>query len=127
MYTNLKGSELIPIRLFFSYSSLKKFRYALFSLQRKCGDYVVIGSNNLNAISGLHRHHEQIRFYAQRSWPADSNFRMNIRLKNLALLETDETTPTLTLAAKAQRLLFLNLIWALEWRFHRINPVPVYA
>jgi len=31
---------------------------------------------------------------------------LNIRLINLALLETDETAPTLTLAAKAQKLLF---------------------
>ena len=37
--------------------------------------------------------------------PKESNFRMNIRLKNLGLLETDETAPTLTLAAKAQKIL----------------------
>ena len=67
--------------------------------------YVVIRSNNLNAISGLHRHHEQTRFYAQRSWPADSNLRINIRLKNLALIETEETAPTPTLAVKAPKIL----------------------
>ena len=66
--------------------------------------YVVIRSNNLNTISGLHRHHEQIRFYAQKSWPADSNFRMNIRLKNVALIETEETAPTPTLVVKAQKI-----------------------
>ena len=60
--------------------------------------------------------------------PKESNFRMNIRLKNLALLETDETAPTLTLAAKAQKILSsLFYFRTLEWRFHGINPVPVYA
>ena len=58
-------------------------------LQRKYREYVVIGSNSVNDISGLHLHHEQKRFYAQKSWPADSDFILNIRLKNLALLETN--------------------------------------
>ena len=65
--------------------------------------YVVIRSNNLNAISGLHRHHEQTRFYAQKSWPADSNLRINILLKNPPLIETEETALTLV---KAQKILF---------------------
>ena len=77
-----------PIK-FFLYSSLKKFLRALFFLQRKYRDYVVIGSNSVNDISGLHRHHEQTRFYAKKSWPADSDFILNIRLNNLALLETN--------------------------------------
>ena len=67
--------------------------------------YVVIRSNNLNAISGLHRHHEQTRFYVQKSWTADSNLRINIRLKNLALIETEETALTPTLVVKAQKIL----------------------
>ena len=104
-----------PINFFYN-SSL---RCALFSLQRKCRDYVVIRSNILNAISGLHRHHEQIRFYAQKSWPADSNLRMNIRLKSLALLETEETAPTPTFAVKAQKILsslfYLDPWMAVSW------------
>ena len=67
---------------------------------------VVIGSNSVNDISDLHWYHEQTRFYAQKSLPADSDFSLNIRLINPALLETYETAPTLTLAAKAQKLLF---------------------
>ena len=46
--------------------------------------------------------------------PKESNFRMNIRLKNLALLETDETAPTLTLAAKAQKILS-SLFYSDPW------------
>ena len=64
--------------------------------------YVVIRSNNLNAISGFHRHQEQTRFYAQKSWRADSNLRIK---KNLALIETEETAPTPTLVVKAQKIL----------------------
>ena len=68
--------------------------------------YFVIRSNNLNAISGLHRHHEQTRFYAQKSWPADSNLRINILLKNLPLIETEETALTLVKAQKILSSLF---------------------
>ena len=68
--------------------------------------YVVIRSNNLNAISGLHRHHEQTRFYAQKSWPADSNLRINILLKNPPLIETEETALTLVKAQKILSSLF---------------------
>ena len=68
--------------------------------------YVVIRSNNLNAVSGLHRHHEQTRFYAQKSWPADSNLRINILLKNPPLIETEETALTLVKAQKILSSLF---------------------
>ena len=68
--------------------------------------YVVIRSNNLNAISGLYRHHEQTRFYAQKSWPADSNLRINILLKNPPLIETEETALTLVKAQKILSSLF---------------------
>ena len=68
--------------------------------------YFVIRSNNLNAISGLHRHHEQTRFYAQKSWPADSNLRINILLKSPPLIETEETALTLVKAQKILSSLF---------------------
>ena len=68
--------------------------------------YFVIRSNNLNAISGLHRHHEQTRFYSQKSWPADSNLRINILLKNPPLIETEETALTLVKAQKILSSLF---------------------
>ena len=106
-----------PIRLFFFYNS--SLPCALFSLQRKCRDYVVIRSNDLNAISGLHWHHEQTRFYGQKSWPADSNLRMNIRLKNLAFLQTEETPLTPTFVVKAQKILsslfYLDPWMAVSW------------
>ena len=60
----------------------------------------------MNAISGLHRHHEQTRFYAQKSWPADSNLRINILLKNPPLIETEETALTLVKAQKILSSLF---------------------
>ena len=60
----------------------------------------------MNAISGLHRHHEQTRFYAQKSWPADSNLRINILLKNPPLVETEETALTLVKAQKILSSLF---------------------